>query len=91
MWRLMRVEERCPICDYELPRCQCTFGGPAHPDRSMMERVVKDHLYMLSEEQLKHVVWLERFWRTSSDDAEYNECYEKLKERTGYGKYGKGT
>ena len=84
MWRMMRSEERCPICDYDLSRCQCLFGGSAHPDRSVMERVVKDHLYMLSEEQLKHVVGLERFWQTSSSDEEYKACYAKLKERTRY-------
>lgn len=84
----MQIKERCPICDYYISggeagiNCQCLFGGSAHPDRSMMERVVKDHLYMLSEKQLKHVIKLERFWRTSSDEEEYNQCYDKLKART---------
>ena len=70
--------ERCPICDYLLDSCQCTFGGSAHPDRSVMKRVVKDHLYLLSDAQLRHVIKLEKLWRTSSCDAEYNRCYELL-------------
>lgn len=79
-------EVRCPICDYSLENCQCRFGGSAHPDRSMMQFVVKDHLYMLSEEQLKHVVMLEEFWNTSSTDAAYTKCVDELKRRTGYGR-----
>lgn len=73
--------ERCPICDYLLENCQCTFGGSAHPDRSVMKRVVKDHLYLLSEAQLWHVIKLENFWRTSSSDDEYKKCYDLLKQR----------
>ena len=73
--------ERCPICDYLMESCQCTFGGSAHPDRSVMKRVVKDHLYLLSEAQLWHVIKLENFWRTSSSDDEYKKCYDLLKQR----------
>lgn len=47
-----------------------------------MERVVKDHLYLLDDVQLKHVIKLEEYWRTSSSDEEYTKCYELLKQRT---------
>ena len=74
-------KHRCPICDYLIENCQCTFGGSAHPDRSVMKRVVKDHLYLLDDVQLKHVIKLEEFWRTSSSDEEYTKCYKLLKQR----------
>lgn len=72
---------RCPICDYLIENCQCRFGGSAHPDRSMMKRVVKDHLYLLNDVQLRHVIMLEEWWQTSSADPEYTSCLAKLKQR----------
>ena len=26
------MKEKCPICDYDIERCQCRFVGSAHPD-----------------------------------------------------------
>lgn len=72
-------EEYCPICGYKISQCQCVFSGSAHPDRSKRKRVVKDHLYLLSPTQLKHVIELEEFWRTSYDDDEKTAIYEDLK------------
>ena len=56
---------KCPICGYDLDNCQCLFGGSAHPDRSVREEVVKDHLYLLSPEQLTHLIELQRYWQVS--------------------------
>ena len=70
----------CPICEYDIDRCQCLFGGSAHPDRSMRERAVKDHLQYLSKEQLKHIIYLERNWNTSGI-GEYQEAVDELKEK----------
>lgn len=72
-------EEYCPICNYKISQCQCVFGGSAHPDRSKRKDVVKDHLYLLSPTQLKHLIELEEFWRTSYSDDEKTAIYEDLK------------
>lgn len=72
-------EEYCPICNYKISQCQCVFGGSAHPDRSKRIDVVKDHLYLLSPTQLKHLIELEEFWRTSYSDDEKTAIYEDLK------------
>lgn len=64
--RLLKVEEmkiKCPICDYELGMCQCLFAGDCHPDRTKIREVVLDHLYLLTDEQIKHVQYLERYWK----------------------------
>ena len=72
-------EEYCPICKYKISQCQCVFGGSAHPDRSKRRDVVKDHLYLLSPTQLKHLIELEEFLRTSYSDDEKTAIYEDLK------------
>lgn len=77
----MFKKEKCPICEYEINMCQCRFTGSAHPNRGKAKEVVKDHLYLLSKKQLKHVIKLERFWNTSYADEEQKEILKKLKTR----------
>lgn len=72
-------KEKCPICGYELKECQCYFGGNAHPDREKQRQVVLDHLYLLSENQLKHIIELEKFWQISYGDEERATMLERLK------------
>lgn len=72
-------KEKCPICEYELEHCQCIFAGSGHPDRSKREKVVKDHLELLSPKQVGHVIALEAYWQTSYGDSEYNAEFERLK------------
>lgn len=72
------MKEKCPICDYDIEHCQCCFGGSAHPDRSKMEAVVRDHLYLFSDEQVKHIIELERYWRISYLDEEKEKIREEL-------------
>jgi hypothetical protein len=71
----------CPICGYQLGQCQCYFGGSAHPDRSKKREVVLDHLYLLSDEQLRHVIRLEKRWQISYGDQERSDILKKLKLR----------
>lgn len=71
---------KCPICKYEIPHCQCRFGGSAHPDRHRVREVVLEHLYLLSEEQLRHVVDLEHWWQTSYLDEESTKLLKELEE-----------
>lgn len=71
----------CPICGYQLGQCQCPFGGSAHPDRSKRREVVLDHLYLLSEEQLQHVIRLERGWQISYGDQERSEILKNIRLR----------
>lgn len=72
------MKEKCPICDYDIEHCQCRFGGSAHPDRSKREKVVKDHLYLFSDKQVRHIIKLERYWRTSYLDEEKEKIREEL-------------
>ena len=69
------MKEKCPICDYDIEHCQCRFGGSAHKRKD----VVKDHLYLFSEEQVKHIIELERFWRTIYLDEEKEKIRKELK------------
>lgn len=71
--------EKCPICGYRLKMCQCRFGGSAHPGRNKEAQVVKDHLYLLSGKQLRHLIELEKFWKTSYKDEKMMAMLEKLK------------
>ena len=72
------MKEKCPICDYDIEHCQCRFGGSAHPDRSKRQSVVKDHLYLFSDKQVRHIIELERHWRTSYLDEEKEKIREEL-------------
>ena len=68
----MKKLERCPICYgiIKIPGqkvepghgCQCRYGGSAHPEETLEKRrqVVYSHMYMLSETQLNHVLWLQK-------------------------------
>lgn len=73
--------DNCPICDYPFEYCQCLVAGNAHPDREKRKQVVKDHLYLLSETQIRHLAKLESWWYTSYSDDEKNSILEELKER----------
>lgn len=72
------MKEKCPICAYDIEHCQCCFGGSAHPDRSKREAVVRDHLYLFSDKQVKHIIELERYWRISYLDEEKEKIREEL-------------
>lgn len=72
-------KEKCPICEYDLGQCQCIYGGLGHPDRSKRRKVVFDHLYLFTEKQIKHLIWLEKYWSTSYVDEELEEILDSLK------------
>lgn len=72
------MKNKCPICNYELKMCQCLFD--CHPDRTKIREVVLDHLYLLTDEQIKHIQYLEKYWNTSYVDEEKEEIKRKLKE-----------
>lgn len=69
---------KCPICKYEIPSCQCRFSGSAHPDRSKRIEVVFDHLYLFNQEQIEHLISLERDWQISYGDEERTLIYKDL-------------
>ncbi len=78
------MKTKCPICDYELEMCQCLFAGDYHPDRTKIREVVLDHLYLLTDEQIKHIQYLEKYWDTSYIDEEKEEIKHKLMENKKY-------
>lgn len=80
MKRMKAKKILCPICEYQISDCQCLFSGSAHPDRSKRRKVVVDHLYLLKEEQIKHIQHLQSFWQTSYSDKSMNAIVEELKE-----------
>lgn len=69
---------KCPICKYPHGYCQCSFGGSAHPNRSKRREVVLHHLYLLTEDQVKHVIDLEKHWQISYADPEREKILEEL-------------
>ena len=60
--------------------CQCLFAGDWHPDRTKIREVVLDHLYLLTDEQIKHIQYLEKYWNMSYADEEKEEIKRKLKD-----------
>ena len=62
---------KCPICNNDTEHCQCL--RTVHDDRYKYKRlkVVLDHLYLFSYEQLEHIKSLEKYWGTDYLD---NEC-----------------
>ena len=79
-----KSNEKCPICEYKISGCQCLYSGSAHPDRHDKRRVVLDHLYMLSTEQVKHIISLEKHWQISYADEILNGILKKLSENSPY-------
>ena len=73
------VDAVCPICEYRFQNCQCRFSGSAHPDRSKRARVVADHIYLLTDAQIAHLMMVQEWWQTSYDDEEKNRILEELK------------
>lgn len=77
-------DEKCPICEYSItPKkgktgCQCLFSGSCHQDRSKRTDVVKDHLYLFSKKQIKHLLALESYWQTSYGDEERSTIRKNL-------------
>lgn len=69
---------KCPICDYELGMCQCLFADDCHPDRTKIRGVVLDHLYLLTDEQIRHIQYLENYWNISYGDEEKEAIKRKL-------------
>ena len=73
------MKEKCPICEYSIQDCQCLFSGSSHPNRDRRKKIVKDHLEMLSQIQLNHVVYLESMWRISYGNEEDRNEFERFK------------
>lgn len=73
--------KNCPICDYPFDKCQCRFGGSAHPDRSKRTRVVADHIYLLSDEQIDHLKQVQKYWHISYADEEMKQILAELEKR----------
>lgn len=73
---------KCPICGYKLKECQCLYSGSCHPDRSKREEVVLHNLYLLSQEQLKHIIDIQKAQRNSYEDKEKNQILTELKNPT---------
>ena len=73
-------KENCPICGYAIDMCQCRYGGSAHPDRRNNMEVVLDHLYLLSQKQIKHIIDLEQYWQISYADQKREDILASLKD-----------
>ncbi|HAG04518.1 MAG TPA: hypothetical protein DCG28_03665 [Lachnospiraceae bacterium] len=72
------MKNYCPICNYYFEMCQCKFGGKSHPDNGKKARVVADHIYLLSDEQIEHLKRVQNYWNISYDDEEMNQFLAKL-------------
>lgn len=74
------MKTKCPICKYDIANCQCRFGGSAHPDMWKKKRVVLDHLYLFSQEQINHIINLEKYWCMSYGDEERSKILKELEQ-----------
>ena len=71
-------KKNCPICDYKFDMCQCPFSGSAHPNRSKRARVVADHIYLLSDEQIDHLKQVQKLVHTVYADEEMKQILAEL-------------
>lgn len=71
-------KKNCPICDYSFDMCQCRFGGSAHPVRSKRARVVADHIYLLSDEQIEHLKQVQKWWHIEYDGEVMKQILAEL-------------
>ncbi|MBR5014308.1 MAG: hypothetical protein IKY16_06850 [Bacteroidales bacterium] len=78
----MNTPTRCPICGYTLSLCLCRFSESAREAREKNRQVVLDHLYLLSAEQLAHIIGLQQKLQTSYEDNDRDELLRNL-QRTG--------
>lgn len=74
----LNTKFKCPICGYSTNRCQCIFDGSSHPDRQKRAEVVMDHLYLFAPEQIKHVIFLQKYWNISYSDKDKADILESL-------------
>lgn len=72
------MRNKCPICKYVFEDCQCRFGGKGHPDRYKRAKVVAEHIYLLTDEQIEHIKKVQEWWHTSYDDDEFMEILKEL-------------
>lgn len=77
------MKGKCPICEYEFDMCQCRFDGNAHPDRIKKARVVANHIYLLSNEQIEHLKRVQKWWHISYVDEEMNQILTELESEAG--------
>ena len=80
--KIKRIEPSCPICGYTIKTCQCLFSGTCHPDRDKERTVVTDHLYLLTDEQIQHLKYLQAHWQISYADEEMNKFLKELKKQS---------
>lgn len=71
-------KNNCPICDYPFNMCQCEFSGSAHPDIGKRARVVTDHIYLLSDEQIEHLKKVQKVCKIVYVDTEMEEILTEL-------------
>lgn len=69
-------EQECPICLYPISNCQCKYGSGAR--REARYEVIRDHLYMLSDEQLQHLINVQKSWQISYSDTARSVIYNSL-------------
>lgn len=64
----MCYEERCPICNMPLRYCECANKSELSEDEEAAFQVALEHLYLLSEEQIRHLIEIERVWEIGYTD-----------------------
>lgn len=76
MWSLMKLKifliagmpkYICPICHKPFDDCRCRYDLPEGGTLAYVE-VILDHLYLCSDEQLQHIIKLEKEWNLFYDD-----------------------
>lgn len=72
----LKIEERCPICDMPLRYCECANKSILSEEEQRCLQVALEHLYLLSTEQIRHLIEIERVWEIG-----YTDNREKIVEQ----------
>lgn len=75
--------ECCPICGYKFDICICDVPGSSHPYRAKRQKVVMEHLYLLTPEQLRWFIHLQKKWNIEYKDPELHKIHKALKKEGG--------
>lgn len=76
----MCYEERCPICNMPLRYCECANKSILSEEEQRCLQVALEHLYLLSTEQMRHLIEIERVWEIGYTDNR-EDIVERLKEQ----------
>ena len=74
----------CPICEETVKNCTCKSLGKAFKDRDEWVNkriVVRDHLYLFSDDQIRHLAKLQKYWNSKYGDPMKAKILKNMEEK----------